>query len=259
MDKERFRYIPGYSDYMVTSFGRVISLKGEKPYWLKASLRPGGHVYVRLNGRQSDGRAFGVHELVLMAFVGPRPKGYVTRHLNGKPADNRLENLCWGTCLENSADKKIHGVEPLGSERKNAILKESDIQIIRDMMSAGLSNKEIAVKYNIDRSVISRIRTGGRWKHVKTDHDLKRLHDLAISRWRTDKQGSKAPCAKLNEKQVLQIVQFRNAGRSIVEISQCFPFVSRGTIKDILRGRRWQHLTKLKDENIADEALRRAL
>ena len=53
-----------------------------------------------------------VHHLVLEAFVGPKPTGKECRHLNGNPADNRLENLQWGTSSENSYDVVRHGHHP---------------------------------------------------------------------------------------------------------------------------------------------------
>ena len=49
-----------------------------------------------------------VHRLVLETFVGPRPDGMEARHLNGDCQDNRVENLIWGTPLENGADKIRH-------------------------------------------------------------------------------------------------------------------------------------------------------
>lgn len=64
-------------------------------------LRPGrnksGHVTVAI-GR---GNSRQVHQLVLETFVGPRPAGCEVLHLNHKPADNRLENLRYGTRSEN--------------------------------------------------------------------------------------------------------------------------------------------------------------
>ena len=64
-------------------------------------LRPGrnnsGHVTVAI-GR---GNSRPVHQLVLEVFVGPRPAGCEVLHLNHTPADNRLENLRYGTRSEN--------------------------------------------------------------------------------------------------------------------------------------------------------------
>lgn len=50
-----------------------------------------------------------VHQLVVLAFIGPRPEGMEVRHLNGIRSDNRLENLMYGTKKENMADRALHG------------------------------------------------------------------------------------------------------------------------------------------------------
>lgn len=81
--------------------GKDIKLKTHKDgYWV-ATLHKDGARKNRM-----------AHVLVLEAFVGPRPEGMETRHLDGNPKNNRLENICWGTPVENAADKKRHGTEP---------------------------------------------------------------------------------------------------------------------------------------------------
>jgi hypothetical protein len=52
-----------------------------------------------------------VHELVLLAFEGPRPKivsRSEIRHLDGDRFNNALTNLKYGTVKENAADRKLH-------------------------------------------------------------------------------------------------------------------------------------------------------
>ena len=118
---ETWKDIPGYeSQYQVSTLGNVWSLdrvitcegkvKGKYTSLRKGKLlRPGrstsGHLTVAL-GR---GNSRCVHELVLLAFVGPAPVKHECRHLNGNPADNRLENLKWGTRSENILDAVAHG------------------------------------------------------------------------------------------------------------------------------------------------------
>ncbi len=90
----------------------MISSRGKQ--WTKRGriLKPGdcggGHLFVWLcapAGKFSQT----VHALVAEAFIGPRPEGMEIRHLNGDPADNRPENLEYGTRSENSKDSKLHG------------------------------------------------------------------------------------------------------------------------------------------------------
>ena len=75
---------------------------------LTPDKRPDGHLKVSLSdcGRR---RKVYVHQLVMLAFVGPYPPGMEIRHLNGDPEDNRLENLAYGTKAENAADRIAHG------------------------------------------------------------------------------------------------------------------------------------------------------
>jgi hypothetical protein len=109
---EVWKDIPGYEGrYQVSDLGRVRSLdhrvrlvsQGVETTRLSPGkiLRPGpsptGHLSVSLG----KGNSKGVHTLVLLAFVGPRPEGQESLHLNHTPADNRLVNLRYGTRSEN--------------------------------------------------------------------------------------------------------------------------------------------------------------
>jgi hypothetical protein len=104
---ERWLPIPGYEGlYEVSDMGRVRSFRrGAGGRMLRPGRMPAGHMSVAL-GR---GNSQCVHKLVLLAFVGPAPDRHECRHLNGVPADNRLENLKWGTRGENIRDAIAHG------------------------------------------------------------------------------------------------------------------------------------------------------
>jgi len=105
--QEIWKAVPGYEGkYEVSNLGRVNSfVKYKAGLILKPGRMPSGHLSVAL-GR---GHSRCVHELVLLAFIGaPLPK-HECRHLNGNPADNRLENLKWGTRSENILDAVAHG------------------------------------------------------------------------------------------------------------------------------------------------------
>lgn len=120
-DGEVFRPIPGWEGhYEVSNKGRVKSLRRTVPHGRSgtitkaerimrpASHKASGHEYVNLKFDGHKERRY-VHELVLTAFVGPRPKGYECRHLNDDPHNNTLENLAWGTRSENVLDRTSNG------------------------------------------------------------------------------------------------------------------------------------------------------
>ena len=76
---------------------------------LSAAVHPdGGYLFVNLckEGKRSNWR---IHTLVLTAFVGPRLDGMECLHGDGNPANNRVENLRWGTGSQNSLDAVRHG------------------------------------------------------------------------------------------------------------------------------------------------------
>jgi hypothetical protein len=117
-----WKTIPGYEGtYEVSDEGQVRSVerwrrvgKGEGSLRLYPSQARSLYIdkagYPRVTLKTSGvARSHLVHHLVLEAFVGPKPVGQECRHLNGNPADNRLENLQWGTSSENSYDVVRHG------------------------------------------------------------------------------------------------------------------------------------------------------
>lgn len=54
-------------------------------------------------------KTFAVHQEVARTFLGPLPDGQCVRHINGDRTDNRLENLTYGSMLENVADRRGDG------------------------------------------------------------------------------------------------------------------------------------------------------
>ena len=116
---ERWAFVPGYEGrYEISDRGSVRSLDridaGGRCYKGKpiaGSTDKDGYRQVGL--RTSDGtrKTWKVHALVLLAFVGPRPKGYFACHNNGDNTDNRLSNLRWDTAVANAADAIAHGTQ----------------------------------------------------------------------------------------------------------------------------------------------------
>ena len=112
MDDEEWRPVYGFEGhYEVSDHGRVRSVDRVAPHphsgtclrkgkVLSLFTTPLGYQRAEMSRNGMRAHAF-VHELVLEAFVGPRPYGQQCLHGPGGSLDNRLSNLRWGTPSEN--------------------------------------------------------------------------------------------------------------------------------------------------------------
>jgi len=126
--EENWRFVPGYSDYMVSDRGRVMSLKHGSSRLLKPWTETCGYACVWLydKGIQTSHR---IHRLVGKAFL-PNPQGLPQmNHRNGCKTDNRVENLEWCDAYTNVQHAILHGLfnnkpcpcritDPQGGERR---------------------------------------------------------------------------------------------------------------------------------------------
>ena len=185
---ENWRNVVGFEGiYAVSDKGRVKSLPRlcRNKYGLCCPVREkilkgtrsGGYVSVGLRpigGKREDHAVtFGVHRLVLLAFIGPCPEGMECRHLDGNGENNDLNNLCWGTDQENMNDRERHGMTFRGSRCTRAKLTEEDIPVIRRRLAeargAWGSMSAIARDYEVDTASIRDIRDKRTWAHVLED------------------------------------------------------------------------------------------
>lgn len=117
MNQERWRAVLGYEGvYEVSDQGRVRSLarcdsrgRRVKPRIMSQITQQSGHMCVKLS-RDGSYRSAKVHQLVLEAFVGPRPDGCESLHYDDNPANNNIVNLRWGTRSENLRDRVRNGL-----------------------------------------------------------------------------------------------------------------------------------------------------
>lgn len=165
------RYLPvvGFPGYLVGSDGSVWSCReynpGHPARWRLLRPRPNREGYPRVSlcrDRKVYDRR--VSRLVLEAFTGPCPPGQECRHvLDPDPMNCCLENLCWGTPLENARDRMRHGRQVHGQGHGMSRLSEEDIQNIRAKLLAGQSQRSIARQHGISQPHVSDIKRGKRW------------------------------------------------------------------------------------------------
>lgn len=131
-----------------------------------ATDKHGGYYMVvgcKING---SFKVMRVHRLVAELFIRKPEKLEQVNHIDGNRENNRLDNLEIVSAKENIQNALRRGSFHRGQcAGKKTITKEvlKDIQM---MISQGRMNKEIAEKYNVDPSNISKIRHG-HWKSLK--------------------------------------------------------------------------------------------
>lgn len=113
-DSWYYRPIPGFPGYEASPDGHI---RTTRPYGgvlrvLKTYPNHNGYPTVKLTLGGGRKQIVTVHRLVMLTFVGPRPKGMQIAHGDGDKTNNDLTNLRYATPKENSQDTLRHGRHP---------------------------------------------------------------------------------------------------------------------------------------------------
>lgn len=231
---EEWRPIDDFPGYEVSNFGRVRSLDrvvvGPKRKTtmhgrvLRAHRDEDGYQRIVLikNGKS---HWKGIHRLVLIAFVGDQPDKIV-RHLDNDPSNNRLDNIVWGTHLENQNDRIAAGTSNHGEKNGAAFLVEYQVIEIRARRSAGETITSLAREFGVTPTLINKIAIGEIWEGVGGP----RVKPFEILAQR-----------KLDEAKVLEIRHRRSAGEGLKELAAAFE-VEHTSIAGICLGKTWKHV-----------------
>ena len=157
--------------YQVSNLGRIKSLKR---LWVNDDRiikgYPDGNGYhqidLHVNGRR---KVYKVHRLIAMSFVPNVNNFREINHRNGIKTDNRAENLEWVTRSDNMKHCFATGLhETMAGERCGRHkLKEKDVIFIRESVGRlEYSQAALARKFNVSRSLISKIILGLCWTYL---------------------------------------------------------------------------------------------
>ena len=166
-----WRTVPGYPAYEVSVDGVVRRCQGFRcrraHRVLVPFVRPNGYAQILLyQGGQR--RRFGVHQLVALAFLGPKPSPqHEVAHLDGQRLNNHVSNLAWLLHSENERHKDLHGTRLRGSQIGNAKLTEAQVVLIRQALAVGIRQCALAQTYGVSDSTVSLIARAKTWRHVQ--------------------------------------------------------------------------------------------
>lgn len=167
--QEQWKAIPGFEGrYQVSSLGRVWSEV------TKRVLRPAptskGYLSVQLyfNERPKRSRSHCVHDLVMLAFVGPKPVGFQVDHGREGKQCNATHNLEYVTPEENiRRAKATNPPAAAGTDHPNAKLTAAQVREIRRRSAAKTLRAEtVAGVYGVSVATIVGVARNRTYRNV---------------------------------------------------------------------------------------------
>ena len=161
---EIWREIEGYPSYMVSTFGRVMSLnyhRTGKSKILKPAKESTGYfrLQLSLNGKVAYKL---VNRLVAQAFIPHDDAQNQVNHINGYKTDNHIFNLEWDSPSQNQS----HRFSVLKQNGSRTRLTDQDITDIFSLRKQGLTLREIASIIGCSNPQVSNILRGIRSNHI---------------------------------------------------------------------------------------------
>lgn len=166
--------------YSASNLGRI-----RRNYYFKGKRAKDGIIkprlfdgYLRVNlSIEGKHTTKTVHFLVANAFLGDIPSYLNINHKNGNKQDNSIDNLEYITITENNRHAFNIGLIPtkdrhysVKSKREHfhhlSKLTKQDILNIRHLASKGVSQRQLAKEYQVNKNAISQIIHRKSWKNI---------------------------------------------------------------------------------------------
>lgn len=93
--------------------------------------------------------------------------GKVIRHKCDNPSCVNPEHLEPGTNADNQRDKVERNRQAKGSRNGRAKLTDDDVRCIRELLREGVTQKQLATRFRVARSLISVIGSRRLWRHIE--------------------------------------------------------------------------------------------
>lgn len=136
---EEWKFVKNSNIYEISSIGRVRNSKTFKilkPFIVKLGNYESFKIKLKINNKR---KTYAISRLVATSFLENKEFKPQVDHINRNPKDDRIENLRWATCKENSNNR--------GRYKKREI-SFNTISKITSLYTQGYSNDEIYKKLN---------------------------------------------------------------------------------------------------------------
>ncbi len=146
--------IPGYPGYCADLNGDVYSTRMGAPHRMSARLHLGYmHVVVRCGIGRDTKVKMPLHQLIALAFHGPKPTAaHVAMFKDGDARNARPDNIEWSTRVDVVAGQMSRGSAAClrrGESSNSAKLSDDDVRSIRSLIRNGSSQSSAARAFGI--------------------------------------------------------------------------------------------------------------
>lgn len=151
-----------YTPYRINEKGDIKSLKTYRILYQDIDKYGYRITPISINGKYKN---IYTHQLVAETFIpNPDNKKYI-EHINGNKTDNRVENLKW-------VDEKtpLTEIENLRKFRYDSTTIHEICKLLEDGV---LTQKAIAIKLNVNKTLVCQIKNKQRWVEISELYDIK--------------------------------------------------------------------------------------
>lgn len=168
LNNEKWKVIEVAPDYLISSHGRVKSLKNNKEIILSPCSDKDGYYLVSLHTLNDKGKrkliTGKVHRLVALAFCKNKNKNkfILVNHLDSYKTNNYYMNLQWMDQAGNVKHAKNNGSynKKKGDEHPLTIISDAKVATIRKKYQSGkFTMNQLAEKYGVSRPWIQKVVT----------------------------------------------------------------------------------------------------
>lgn len=160
--------------YYVSDKGRVWSERSER--FISGNTNKNGYIEFTLKKGSKRIRRY-LHRMIAEAFFRNDKNYPIVRHLDDNPSNNCVDNLAWGTQIDNMADARLNGIKMPSFRNNPELLEKAMINrrmpVVAKNIKTGeelyfISQQEAGRKLGIRQSDISSVINGAQ----KTAHEF---------------------------------------------------------------------------------------
>lgn len=180
---QRLNYKGEESIYLVSSYGRVWSLKHKKYLSISLGNKGRNKVHLYLNGK---GRTMELARVIALTFLGDG-EGLDADHIDNDPTNDVLSNIQWLTPYENKSkahrDGCIHYCDQKqGEDAEASIYSNETVSKACEMMEQGKNSKEISKETGLPMPVIYNIYYKRDWTIISDNYKVENMSKAPIER-----------------------------------------------------------------------------